>query len=74
MSPLHKFVSFFQPDKTNRKNLLSQQKNFSSELNIRTEIEDLKNQWGTLIGYRVKGTKYIFNYILVLVPNFVVRL
>lgn len=55
MSPLQKFVSFFQPDKSNRKNLLGQQKIFSSELNIRTEFEDLKNHWGTLIGYRLKG-------------------
>lgn len=57
MSKLHKIVSFFQPDsKSGRKNLLAQQKVFASEINIRTEIEDLKNQWGTLIGYRVKGT------------------
>ncbi|CAF4892958.1 unnamed protein product [Pieris macdunnoughi] len=59
MSPLHKFVSFFQSDSKSRKNLLSQQK-FASELNINGEIEVLKNQCGKLVGYRVK----VLNLIL----------
>lgn len=54
MSPIHKFVSFFQSDsKNSRKNLVLQQKTFSSELNIYSEFEDYKkNPWGTLSGYR----------------------
>lgn len=52
MSPLNKIISLFQPNsKSNRKNLLVHQKIFSSELNIRSEVEDLKHKWGTLNGY-----------------------
>lgn len=57
MSPLHKIVSFFQSDSlSNRKKLLPH-KLFSSEVNISSDIEELKrNQWGTLNGYhRTKG-------------------
>lgn len=53
MSPLHKFVSFFQTEPKNSNRSLINQKIFSSELNICSgSVDSKKNQWASHNGHR----------------------
>lgn len=64
MSPLHKFVSFFQSDTKNNNKSLIHHKIFSSDLNICSgSVDAKKNHWGSLNGYRkCKGICNMYYY------------